>query len=159
MKKPGICLAFSFGKAGLNHPALHCIGAELGFPSFEGCMVSTLGLNHFTSVRVLVALQFPRRPLRLSGFGNGFAGALRVEDSNHVAQVFAVFSHQRFQLALELELLLQRVIVLQIREALLQLIDGFFCLAVLVYQTHAQALLGLVRWHNSAYQHHWDMGA
>lgn len=44
----------------LFQPAFNHVGTVLGFPLLQGLVITAFGFDHFTSVRILVCLQFAR---------------------------------------------------------------------------------------------------
>lgn len=97
-------------------PTLYSIIPVRSFPLFQGLMVTALGFNDFTGMRVLVDLDLARRAMALlngTGLRSLRSRLLRIEDGDHVTQTFSVASQQVFQLCFELEFSLQLRVILE----------------------------------------------
>nr|CAM96120.1 hypothetical protein pQBR0088 [Pseudomonas fluorescens SBW25] len=97
-------------------PTLYSIIPVFSFPLFQSFVVSALGFNDFTGMRILVYLDLARRAMALLA-GHGFRSlrirSLRIQDSDHVTQTLGVCGQQVLQLGFELELPLQLWIILE----------------------------------------------
>lgn len=99
----------------------------LGFPIFKRFVVTTLGFDDFTSVRVFINLQLAR--LATAHFGLGYWSpltGLRIKQVDHVLEAVAVFCEQIAQLRFEFDFFLEACIPLEGFESLELFGEVFF---------------------------------
>lgn len=115
----GLCFACSADQPPLRlddrllQPALDSVGAVLQLPLLEDFVVAAFGLHDFTAVRVLVALDFTRLALDVTGGADGtYAPPLGwIKNGDHLAQIHAVLFQQGPELLFKLDFLLQPGVV------------------------------------------------
>ena len=112
-----------FGKnrfTGSLQPAFNRVAAEFLFPSFQGAVIAALGLDHFTAVRVLVALKLTRfaRLDGRSGRRSRGCTVVGVQNCDHLLQTDVVFGEQLLKLGLELDLALKARIIFHLVQLL-----------------------------------------